>query len=147
MSTNIIFDDARSRPELFDWEGPVDSVHLEKLLSEKAWKIPADLLNFWISTGGGEMFESEYVLAPCGSTYLGDNLFSYNEELRDRGLPVDYVVFHVGMAVSAIRQSDGCYVQLDPENFSEKASFSSLLDWYIRLIRSEYAKYYRLQRA
>lgn len=140
-------EDAKRRPELFDWEGPVSRAHLEPLLAERGWSLPADLVSLWEQTGGGEIFESETLLAPCGDIALGDNLFTFNDELRQQGLPEGYVVFHSGMTVSAVRLADGRYIELDVTDFHERAIFSSLEDWYLRLIRAEYAERYGLPEA
>lgn len=142
--TMSLLEDAKRRPELFAWEGPVSSSKLAALLAEQGWSLPEDLIAFWERTGGGEVFESESLLGPCGDVALGDNLFSYNEELRARGLPEGYVVFHMGMTVSAVRQKDGRYVELDFEDFRERAEFASLEDWYLRIVRAEYAERYGL---
>lgn len=145
--TEAIFDDARQRPELFVWEGSIGRQQLVGLLAEHGWSLPHDLVSFWERTGGGEIFEGEYLLGPCADMSLGDNLFSYNEELRDRGLSDDYVVFHTGMTVSAVRLADGCYLELDVNDFHERSEFASLDDWYRRSIRMEYAERYGLSTA
>lgn len=142
--TSVLREDAKRRPELFDWAGPVSSACLAALLAERGWSLPKDLVSFWEETGGGEIFESETMLAPCGEITLGDNLFTFNEELRQRGLPEGYVVFHTGMTMSAVRLADGCYFELDIDDFQERAGFASLEDWYLRLIRAEYAERYGL---
>lgn len=142
--SELIFKDSGERPELFDWEGPVSRRRLETLLEQKGWSLPEDLLRFWEQTGGGEIFESEQILGPCGDLTLGDNVFDYNAELAGRGLPDNYCVFHTGMTLSAIRLSDNRYVELDFSDFSERRSFSSLEEWYLHLIRAEYADRYSL---
>ncbi len=136
--------DADLKPRLFFWEGAIDKEHLKELLGELGWSLPVDLFNLLVLTGGGEIFESETILGPFRDADLGDNLFTYNEELRGRGLPEAYVVFHTGMAVSAVRLSDGRYVEFGLEDFQEREEFASLEDWYLRLIRAEYAERYGL---
>lgn len=136
--------DLELKPLLFFWEGAVDRQRLKQLLDEKGWGLPMDLFNLLASTGGGEIFESETILGPFREADLGDNLFTFNEELRGRGLPEGYVVFHTGMAVSAVRLTDGRYVEFGLDNFEKREEFASLEDWYLRLIRAEYAERYGL---
>jgi hypothetical protein len=136
--------DAELKPRLFFWEGAISRTHLKGLIDKQGWTLPSDLFNLLTLTGGGEIFESETILGPFRDADLGDNLFTYNEELRGRGLPEGYVVFHTGMAVSAVRLIDGRYVELGLDNFHEREEFESLEDWYLRLIRAEYAERYGL---
>lgn len=90
------------------------------------------------------MFESETILGPSRDVDLGDNLFTYNDEARHRGLSNSYVVFHFGLDVSAVRMPDLTYVSLGRVDLREQAEFASLEDWYLRLIRAEYAERYGL---
>jgi len=136
--------DMELKPRLFFWEGSVDSQRLKQLLHEKGWALPGDLFDLLVLTGGGEIFESETILGPFRDADLGDNLFTYNEELRDRGLPDGYVVFHTGIAVSAVRLTDGRYVEFGLNDFEERGEYASLEDWYLRLIRAVYGEHYGL---
>ncbi len=136
--------DAEFKPRLFFWEGAVGERQFSDLIEKRSWNLPSDLSHFLAQTGGGEIFETETVLGPLRDEDLGDNLFTYNKELRGRGLPEGYVVFHTGMTVSAVRLDDGRYVELDRDDFHERAEFTSLEDWYLRLIRAEYAERYGL---
>lgn len=136
--------DAEARPNLFFWEGPIDPETLRILLAQKDWKVPDDLFDFWVATGGGDLFESETILGPKSSEALGDNLFTENDDLRKAGLPAGYMVFHTGLFTSAIRLTDGAYVRLDLGNFRELAEYSSLEDWYSRLLRATYKDDYDL---
>jgi hypothetical protein len=141
---NRILLDAEARPRLFLWEGPLDPETLRILLSQKDWTIPDDLFSFWVATGGGDLFETETILGPKSSEELGDNLFTENDRLQKAGLPTDYMVFHMGLFLSAIRLRDGMYVRLDPRNFHELSEYSSMEDWYSSLIRSNYENDYDL---
>lgn len=95
-------------------------------------------------TGGGEVFESETLLGPWRDSALGDNLVSVNKDLLVSGLPPEYLVFHTGVAISAVRLADGKYVRLAPDDFHELEQYTSLEDWYCRLLRREYAARYGL---
>lgn len=136
--------DLQLKPQVFFWEGPTDSRQLKRRLQEEGWRLPEDLLKLLAVTGGGEIFESETILGPCRDAELGDNLFTCNEQLRGRGLPDGYVVFHTGMAVSAVRLADGRYVEFGLEDFEERGEYATLDDWYRKLIRAEYAERYGL---
>lgn len=142
--TPAMLHDAEINPKFFFWEGVINREYFKELLDEHGWNLPADLFNLLAVTGGGEMFESETILGPFRDEDLGDNLFTYNKELRRRGLPEGYVIFHTGMTVSAVRLSDERYVELDRDDYHERAEFASLEDWYLRLIREEYAERYGL---
>jgi len=142
--SKTLFEDAARRPELFIWESSLDSEWLRGFLHRHSLDIPEDLLSFWEKTGGGEIFESEYFLSPVGNATLGEELLSYNEELRSRGMSSNYLVFHTGMTLSAVRLEDRRYVELDYSNFEERADYADLEDWYVRLIRAEYAERYGL---
>ncbi len=136
--------DMELKPRLFFWEGATDSQRLKQLLAEKGWALPADLFSLLALTGGGEIFETETILGPFRDADQGDNLFTYNEEVRGRGFPAGYVIFHTGMAVSAVRLADGRYVEFGLDDFKERGEYASLEDWYLRLIRTEYAERYGL---
>ncbi|MFB2835063.1 hypothetical protein [Floridanema evergladense] len=55
----------------------------------------------------------------------------------------DYLVFHVGTGLSAVRLADGHYVTLT-DNYQELSEFFSLDDWYVGEVRSQFAKRYKL---
>ena len=60
-------------------------------------------------------------------------------------MPADYIVFHVGLGgLSAVSSRDGRYVSLDENTYTVAATFSSFDDWYLSLLRQEYADRYRL---
>ena len=140
-----ILTDAKSMPRLFLWEGPVEPHFLSRMLAENGWSAPNDLFEFWVTTGGGEIFESEALLAPHGRAELGENLITANHELRQSGLPPGYMAFHTGLEISAVRLSDGMYVRLDPEDFHEVAEYTSFDDWYRHFLRKVYAEVYGLK--
>jgi hypothetical protein len=142
--TPSMIQDAQARPKLFFWKGPLDEVRLKEYVDQHGWSVPKDLFDLWLKTGGGEIFESETLLGPWRDPEMGDEVSALNEEFYSRGLPRKYLVFHTGMATSAARLSDGKYVQLDPDSFSEVEVYSSLEDWYRRLLRTEYAERYGL---
>lgn len=136
--------DAALRPELFLWEGAVAEGRLKYLLEERGWRLPTDLFELLAQTGGGDIFESETILGPFRDAELGDNLFAYNKQLRKSGLSDGVVVFHTGMTLSAVRLTNGSYILLDVDNLQEQTEYASLDEWYVKLLRAEYAERYGL---
>ena len=140
-----IFSDAEARPDLFLWNKSIDRSSLKEWLAENRWQIPDDLFLFWRETGGGDIYETETIFGPVGDADLGEDVLEINEELREEGMPEDFLVFHQGTGgLSAVRLSDGQYLQLSEDNFSESGTYSSLEEWYDRVIRDEYADRYGL---
>ncbi len=123
----------------------MDRSLLLRWIDEYGWQLSEDLIAFWEQTGGGDIFETETFLRPCGSSDLDDSLEVVNQSLQSRGLRGDRcLVFHIGLAISAIRLADGRYVQLSKTDFSELAEYASLDEWYGKLVRAEYAQRYGL---
>jgi hypothetical protein len=89
------------------------------------------------------MFESETILSPFGGHPTGDNAVEANQFHRQRGLPHDYWLFHVGIALSAVDQRDGHIVTLS-NDYVVQGEYESLEQWYIALLRDEYAERYSL---
>jgi hypothetical protein len=138
--------DSIRRPELFAWNGPIAVADLDDWLNIRHLRVPDDLRELWQETGGGEMFESESILAPFGSEELGDDVDGVNRLHRDRGLPSGYLIFHVsGVGVSAVRLANQCFVLIDEDDYAERAEFESLEDWYDSMIRAEYVQTYGLE--
>lgn len=135
--------DARNRPQAFRWNGSVPRERIDEWLAEGSWKVPNDLIQLWEEVGGGELFESETVFQPG----LGaeDNIDDENEQLVALGLPLDLLVFHRGLSISAIDQLSGEIVDLDPESFNERGRFKTFDEWYRDLIRAEYGDRYGLE--
>jgi hypothetical protein len=137
--------DSTRRPELFSWNGPIAVDDLDDWLNIRRLHVPDDLRELWRDTGGGEMFESESILAPFGSEELGDDVDGVNRLHQDRGLPSGYLIFHVGgVGLSAVRLADQCFVLIEEDGYAERAEFESLEDWYDSAIRAEYVQRYGL---
>jgi hypothetical protein len=105
---------------------------------------PSDLLTFWQETGGGDVFETETILGPLGDPQLGDDIASVNREMCSRGMPEKFVVYHVGLLISAADTASGDYVELAPEDFHVIRRFASLDEWYQATLRAEYGQRYDL---
>lgn len=136
--------DQASRPNLFAWRGPITRQALEQWTQQRRLRLPQDLLHLWCATGGGELFESETILGPFGDAALGDDVDSVNQLHRARGLSSDYLVVHVGSALTAIRLEDGHWVVLDPKTYSELSVFRTFNEWYRSILRAEFADRYGL---
>src|SRR4051812_36753612 len=86
---NQLARDVEQRPELFHWHGPERRTRLNEWAASIGGKVPEDLLSFWASTGGGEVFETETLLSPFGDPSAGDDVDSATSFHRERGLPRD----------------------------------------------------------
>jgi len=143
----ILESDQVRRPELFVWNAPIPERALREWISARSWVVPNDLLVLWSLTGGGTIFESETIFAPWGDPLPDSCVDSATKRLRSLGLPERYLVFHEGgVGVSAVEQPEGSLVLLTPErSFAREGTFRSLDDWYIAVVRAEYAARYGLQ--
>ena len=146
MSAPSLVKDALLRPDLFHWNGGMDSATLSDWLDRNRWltRCPADLLEFWKQTGGGDVFETETILGPSGRVQMGDELAAVNQEMRARGMPETFAVYHNGLVMSAIDTESGDYVELAPSDFHVLRRFATLDEWYEATLRAEYAKRYGL---
>lgn len=137
-----IFNDAKQRPKLFMWYGQPPPAQFETWLREYRQSFPADLIEFWRLTGGGDVFESESILGPLSVPEWGDSLADYNNQLQTEGLPPDLIAIHVGVDVTAIDRKTLQYVVLDRRSFKETTRYDSFDDWYMKAIRAEHAPMY-----
>jgi hypothetical protein len=146
MTSASLTSDAQARPDLFLWHGRVAPSDLQSWLSTNNWigHCPSDLLAFWRETGGGDLFETETILGPMGDPQLGDDISTVNREMRERGLPERFLVFHVGLLTSAVDRSLGDYVELSSDGFRVLRRFASLEEWYRATLRAEYGQRYGL---
>jgi len=140
-----LYRDAQARPSLFSWNGGVDQHLLEQWISGQRLRIPIELKDLWRWTGGGELFETETLLKPIINETNYDSVMTINAKWRQRGLSDRYLIFHIGMMVSAVRSKDGFIVELDEDSLTEKRVFPSLEAWYSSAIRAEYANRYGLE--
>ncbi len=140
----LIYRDAQLRPDLFFWNGQIPADRLENWLREHALEIPDDLFGFWLRTGGGDIFESETILGPFADAGMGDDVDSANHAYHQSGVSSDYLIFHTGIGISAVRFSDKRYVALSDTEYRELKIFPSFEEWYKGWIRNEYAGRYGL---
>jgi hypothetical protein len=146
MKASGIIRDGLARPELFHWNGRMNVASLQRWLEEHDLldRCPADLLSLWEETGGGDVLESETILGPMGDPAVGDDIVATNIDMRSRGMPDRFFVFHTGLLTSAVDTTLGDYVELLLPGFHVVRRFSSLDEWYRRTLREEYASRYGL---
>ena len=134
--------DIAARPGLFFWSGPVPREEVLDAVRREGYSVPDALLDLWERYGVLDMFETETVLSPTDGGY--DDVAGVTQGLWERGMPPEYVVFHTGLFLTAVRQGDGAIVQVGEDSFAEEEVYGSLEDWYERGLRGAYAAHYRL---
>lgn len=141
---NQMWRDAERRPMLFRWGGPEDRGRLEEWAAGVDGKVPDALLSQWAATGGGELFETETLLSPVGDPCAGDDVDGVTLSHRERGLPRDWVLFHVGWGMSAFNTEDGRFAWFEAGSYSPSRIYESLDGWYVNVLRAEFAQRYGL---
>lgn len=136
--------DVEKRPELFRWNGPEDRGRLRKWTAGFDGKIPEEMFLFWEATGGGEVFETETLLSPFGDSSAGEDIEGVTVSCRNRGLPENWMVFHIGWGVSAFDKKDGRFAWFEPQSYSPSRIIESFHDWYVSVLRAEFAERYGL---
>lgn len=132
--------DVRHSPNAFDWCGSIEVARVREWLESHGREASDELIALWATTGGGDMFETEEVLAPTGVD--DHDLEAINRRLWAAGLPDRLLVFHSGLYLTAI-DPDQKIVRVDAEHLQPTGVFSSLSAWYGDL-RREYARTYGL---
>ncbi|NTX53125.1 SMI1/KNR4 family protein [Myxococcus sp. CA039A] len=141
--TSAIEADAVEQPMLFRWRKPLTEDTLLRW-ARRYGSVPTDLLRFWSSTGGGEAFETETFLSPVGDPATGDDIESVTSSYRQAGLAPGWIVFHVGLGLSAFHPIDGRFAWFDQRTGEPTQVFKSLDVWYRGTLRHEYAVRYAL---
>jgi hypothetical protein len=144
--------DVAIRPTLFLWNGPINPQRLELWAVENEWQLPDDLKAFWVTTGGGQMFETEAMLGPFvdaakgNAAHLTDtNVVGANRRYHSAGLRSDLLVIHEGAWVTCCDLQAGRYVVIDSQPpFQMRESYENFANWYNGLVRAEYAARYSL---
>jgi hypothetical protein len=137
----MILADATSRPALFFWNGAPAPVEITAWVESTGLDLPADLLDFWLHTGGGTVFESEELLAPfAGPAAAG--ILERNAWHHSKGMLDGFLVFHEGLWLSAVRSPEPRYVTLRLPQYTVDAEFGSFAEWYNGTLRAEYGERY-----
>jgi len=142
MST--LLSDAARRPDLFLWNGPIPGPELASWLNDRCWTLPPDLVSFLSETGGGNVFESEWILGPYGDSSLGTDLESVNQFHWSRGLGDACLVFNTGGFFSVIDQPRGDYVVVSEKDYRTDSRYPTLEAWYLGTARKEFGRKYGL---
>jgi hypothetical protein len=124
----------------------MDPADLRAWLAGNQWigRCPSDLLAFWQQTGGGDVFETETILGPLSDPQIGDDMAAVNRAMRSHGMAARFLVFHVGLLVSAVDVEVGDYVELEPSSFRVLRRFAALDEWYGATLRKEFSERYGL---
>ena len=117
MKLNIIID-TEIMPSAFYWLGRIENDIFNSWLNKHNFILPEDLKEFLEITGGGSAFESEDFLCPINVPDYDLDFIEINKSYQLKGLPNDYVIFQLGIFLSALRLSDKKYVILDKNNFN-----------------------------
>ncbi len=144
-----ILQDAQRVPRIFCDFGAIPPEELREWLRHNALQLPADLIEFWELTGGGDIFDCETIYRPTvpsipNSCFVHDDIESINAGHTAKGKPSEFYIFHdTGSEFSAVRLHDQKFVTLS-SNYIVRNSFDSLDEWYIRTLRDEYGEMYGL---
>ena len=143
----LLQSDRALRPDLFHFHGPIPTSELDNWLNKRQLVVPNDLKQFWIETGGGDLFESETILSPIGRIDMGDDIDQVNEFHIQKGMRSDWLIFHTGIVgFSVVQIPLGQYAAVREGTYEVQQTFESFADWYAKLIRREYASRYNLAR-
>ncbi len=137
-----IMHDALAFPHLFLWNGRPDGSALRGWVESHSLWTASELVTLLAETGGGILFETEVILAPFLGG-LADHADAVNRVHRHRGLPDDLWLFHTGITLSAYSRTRRTYDELSP-SYRTTHSYASLDDWYVMVLRSEYAERYEM---
>lgn len=142
----LILQDAIAKPKVFHWNNPIPDDRLDRCLRDRKLVVPEDLKRFWMTTGGGSVFESEDLLGPFGNAQLLADFDGPNDCHRSKGLPADWLLFHTGTWLSAIRSGEPQYLLLN-NHYAIIGEYVNFEQWYRNSIRAEFADRYGLQSA
>ncbi len=143
MKLTILID-TEIMPSAFYWLGRIEKDKFNGWLNKQNFILPDDLKEFLEITGGGTAFESEEFLCPINVPIYESDFSEINKSYKLKGLPKDYIIFQLGIFLTAIRLSDKKYVILDKNNFNVIDEFISFNEWYTKTIREEFADRYGL---
>lgn len=136
--------DQRRRPDLFIWNGELSENQLTRWVCSNGLTVNEELFDLWRRTGGGEMFESELILAPFGKGEAGEDVLGVNALHWARGLPRDLLIVHFGSSLTAVRALDGAWLVLASDDYRVIEIYPSFSSWYKSVIHDEFAWRYGL---
>jgi hypothetical protein len=139
-----ILKDSKIAPSIFQWLGKIEKSKFMAWLNDNELTLPDDLKEFLMNTGGGTAFETEEFLCPINTPDYLEDFLSVNKSYIDAGLPKSNIIFHTGLALSAVISKNQKFVLLDKITFEEIQKYNSFEEWYLKTIRFEYAERYGL---
>jgi len=142
---NQIFKDANEKPRLFHWNGRIEREELINWFKIRKWNLTDEMIEFYCMTGGGEIFESETILGLYSDQVFGDDLESMNKYYRNKGMPINWLLFHIGIKNSALNMDTLEIIVFDSISFNIFNKYKTFSDWYINFIREEYKERYNLK--
>jgi hypothetical protein len=129
------------------WANRTLSNLIELWVKNSDIEIPKDLLEIWSLTGGGDCCEGETFFRPTSipsaMPYFveEDDFETASTLLKKNGMSPQYLAFHDGLYLSAIRRSDSLYVVLN-ERYEELGVYNHLNNWYESTMRADFAERY-----
>jgi hypothetical protein len=143
----ILLQDAARCPKPFQWFGAIPRPELDDWLQRERLVLPADLIELWEITGGGDVFE-ETIYRPTvpsapSAGFVCDDIESLNARHAAAGNPYGLYIFTDGAFLSAVRLHDQEFVTLTSNHVVED-SFPSLDEWYVHTLRAEFGERYGL---
>jgi hypothetical protein len=142
----VLLQDAERVPGVFCAFGAIPEAEVQDWLQNSGLVLPADLVELWQLTGGGDVFESETIFRPTvpsisNSCFVEDDIEGTNAAHTAVGKPSELYIFQQGVFLSAVRLPDQKFVTLT-RNYVVEDSFPSLDEWYIRTLRAEFGQRY-----
>lgn len=105
--------------------------------------IPEELMQFWTTYGGGDLYETESFLYPLEHSEI-DNVVEFNNRLWSKGLSNRFFVFYSGIfGYGALEKGTSKIYLLNGRDFSirsELQSFTELRDLLDKEYRDRYPK-------
>ncbi len=134
---SLLRKDFQQHPRLF-WLRPLTNDDVTR--ASQLWSPPPDLLAFWKEFGIGDIFEYEEVLNPFGE----DASIEYiTKRERENGFPTHLTAFHIGAFISGFGPNG--YECLQCDSFCLLGRYSSLEEWYVGVLRTEFGSRYGLE--
>lgn len=115
-------------PERFFRFGPRPRAELDRRLRELDVNPPADLHELWVETGGGVLYQTEYVVSPFATGIANHDFQAVQRRHADEKLAGP--IFHHGVFLSVIRPEGGYRLVFIHEPGRPSRIVPSLDGWY-----------------
>ncbi len=138
-------EDKAKHQALFQFGPGANEDDIHRIVADNKLKISEDIAVLWAAVGTGTAFETEDIFSIGSDATTGESSISVTMWYRQKGLPVDYLVFHRGLGgLSVLNMKNQCIYVIDEDSFSPTHAFLSFDDWYCGHLRSEYRERYGL---